>query len=241
VIPSHRTGTPVSLKAHAAGDIKLNRPIEQEEPMAVITISRQYGAGGITLGQMIADKLGYTFADSDIIQRVSKEANVSPEWVESFEKEAGSHFSRIVSSMVSKGLVDRILKDERGYLDEQIYLDYLVLIISQMADEGDAVILGRGSQYILNDHPDAIHVLLIDEFENRINFMMSHYDLPRNKAVRVVNSEDKRRLSLYRRLGKSDFESPHLYHLVLNMSRINLEVASEMVCALAARKVGQPA
>ena len=45
--------------------------------MAVITISRQFGAGGKTLGQMIADKLGYTFADSDIIQRIAKEANVS--------------------------------------------------------------------------------------------------------------------------------------------------------------------
>lgn len=204
--------------------------------MAVITISRQYGAGGITLGQLIADKLGYTFADSDIIQRISKEANVSPEWVESFEKEAGSRFSRIVNSMVSKGLVDRILKDERGYLDEQIYLDYLVLIISQMADEGDVVILGRGSQYILNDHPDTVHVLLVDEFENRVKFMMSHYDLSRSKAVRVVNSEDKRRLALYRRLGKTDYESPYLYHLVLNMGRTDLEAASEMVCTLAVRK-----
>jgi cytidylate kinase len=138
--------------------------------MAVITISRQFGAGGITLGKMIAESMGYTFADSDILQRVAKEANVSTHWVESFEKEAGSKLSRLISSMVSKRWLDRVIGDERGYLDEQIYMDYLVLIIAQFADEGDVVILGRGSQYILNDHPDAFHILLVDEFENRVQF-----------------------------------------------------------------------
>ena len=99
--------------------------------MAVLTISRQFGAGGITLGKMIADRLGYTFADTEIIQEIAKEANVSPQWVESFEKEAGSKLSRVISSMVSQKWIDRVLKDERGYLDEQIYLDYLVLIIAK--------------------------------------------------------------------------------------------------------------
>ena len=200
--------------------------------MAVITISRQFGSGGRTLGKMIADRMGYTFADSDIIQEIAKEANVSQEWVESFEKEAGTKLSRIISSMVSQRWLDRILKDERGYLDEQIYLDYLVLIIAKMADEGDTVILGRGSQYILDDHPDAFHVLLIDELENRIKFMMEHYDMNEKRATRVVTNEDKRRMGLYSKLGKKDYDSPSLYHLVLNMSRFSLEKATKLICSM---------
>jgi cytidylate kinase len=201
--------------------------------MAVITISRQFGAGGNTLGRMIANELGYTFADEDIIQRIAKEANVSERWVESFEKEAGSMVSRLISSMVSKRLVDRILKDERGYLDEKIYLDYLVLIIAQVADEGDAVILGRGSQYILNDHPDTFHVLLIDEFENRVKFMMAHYNLSEKRATQVVINEDKRRANLYSRLGKQDYDNPSLYHVVLNMGKIDMKTALKSVCDMA--------
>ena len=200
--------------------------------MAVITISRQFGAGGITLGKMIAETLGYTFADSDILQRVAKEANVSTHWVESFEKEAGSKLSRMISSMISKRWLDRVLADERGYLDEQIYLDYLVLIIAQFADEGDVVILGRGSQYILNDHPDAVHIMLVNEFENRVKFMMDRYEMTRKKAERMVANEDRRRISLYKRLGKSDYENPQLYHMVLNMGRLDLETARNMVCNL---------
>jgi len=197
--------------------------------MAVITISRQFGAGGKTLGKMIAGELDYTFADSDIIQHIAKEANVSPQWVESFEKEAGTKLSRVISSMVSQRWIDRILKDERGYLDEQIYLDYLVLIVAKMADEGDVVILGRGSQYILNDHPEAFHVLLIDELEHRIKFIVDRYNVSEKQATRIVSNEDKRRLNLYSKLGKKDYDSPGLYHMVLNMNRFTLEQASAMI------------
>jgi cytidylate kinase len=198
--------------------------------MAVVTISRQFGSGGRTLGKMIAEKLGYTFADNEIIQRLSKEANVSANWIRSFEKEAGSRLSRITSKMVSKRWLDRVLAGERGYLDEEIYLDYMVLIIAQIADEGDAVILGRGSQYILDDHPEAFHILLIDELENRIKFMVEHYEMTERQAAQAVNYEDRRRTSLYRRLGKKNYNDPELYHLVLNMGRLDLQAALKLVC-----------
>ena len=200
--------------------------------MAVITISRQFGAGGITLGKMIAKKFGYTFADTEIIKMVAEMANVSTNFVNTVEKEAGGKFSKFISKTVSKPLVGRILKDERGYIDEEIYLDYLVLIIAQMGDDGDVVILGRGSQYILNDHPDAYHILLINTFENRVRFMRDNYDLSQNRAVHVVKNEDKRRLNLYKKLGKTDYDNPDLYHLVLNMGRISLDKASELICNL---------
>jgi cytidylate kinase len=200
--------------------------------MAVITISRQFGAGGKTLGKMVADEFGYTFADSEIIKSVAEMANVSTHFVETVEKEAGGKFSKFISKMVSKPLVERVLKDERGYIDEEIYLDYLVLIIAQMGDDGNVVILGRGSQYILNDHPDAYHVLLIDEFDNRVQFMKKYYDLSKSRAAQVVRAEDKRRKNLYQKLGKTDYDNPFLYHLVLNMSKVSLEQALQLVCKL---------
>ncbi len=198
--------------------------------MAVVTISRQFGAGGKTLGKMVADKLDYSFADNEIIQRVATEANVSPEWVTAFEKEAGTWVNKIVSGMVSQKMLNRVLKDERGYLDEKIYLDYLVLIIAQMADEGDVVILGRGSQYILDDHPDATHVLLVNDVDHRVDFIKERYDVTEKKARQWVSSEDQRRINLYRRLSKADYDSPSLYHMVLNMARVGMDEACDIVC-----------
>jgi len=200
--------------------------------MAVITISRQFGAGGKTLGKMVADQLGYEFADSEIIKMVAEMANVSTHWVETVEKEAGGKLSRFLSKMVSKPLVERVLKDERGYIDEEIYLDYLVLIIAQIADEGDVVILGRGSQYILNDHPEACNILLIDEVKNRVQFMVDHYDLSNSSATHIVKAEDKRRKNLYQKLGKTDYDNPFLYHMVLNKSKISLDGALDQIFQL---------
>jgi cytidylate kinase len=200
--------------------------------MAIITISRQTGAGGSALGKMIADELGYAFADWAIVDRVAKEANVSPHWVETMEKEAGGKFTRFIAKMVSRPLAERILKDEHAYIDEQLYLDYIVLIISQIAEEGNVVIIGRGSQYILNDHPDAYHILLINDLESRVQFTLKQYSLPQAKAFQVVQREDKRRMNLYRKLGKTDYYNSRLYHLVLNMGKINLQHALKMVCDL---------
>jgi cytidylate kinase len=205
--------------------------------MAVITISRQFGSGGKALGKMLADELGYVFADSDIVSRIAQAANVSETWVETVEKEAGGKLSRVISRMVSKGLVDKVLKDERGYIDEEIYLDYLVVMVAQIAEEGNAVIMGRGSQYILRDHPDAIHILLVNEFENRVKYVIEHHDLSYTKAAQMVRSEDKRRASLFKKIGKMDYDLPDLYDLVLNMAEVDLETAKNMTLDLVKAKL----
>ncbi len=200
--------------------------------MAVITISRQFGAGGRTLGKMIAKELGYSFVDNELIQMVATKAKVSRTWVESIEKEAGSAFQRFVSGLVSKSLVDRILSNERGYIDEEIYVDMLHKVITKIAEGGNAVIIGRGGQYILQNFSGAIHLLLVSGLEDRIRFMEEHYNMNRKQATQAVTIDDKRRASLYRKFGKEDYEKPDLYHLVLNMSRVDLESACHLACKM---------
>lgn len=200
--------------------------------MAVITISSQFGTGAEKLGQMLAKELGYTFVDKDIVQMIAKETNVSPNFVKLVESQGGSRLSKLISTLVSKSKIDAILADDRGYIDDEIYIDYLVLIIAQIADEGNAVILGRGSQYILKGHPDAFHILLIDEFDNRVKHVMKYSNISEKKAIRIVSNEDKRRDNLYSKLGKKDYDDASLYHLVLNVGRFTTETALKQVLAL---------
>ena len=204
--------------------------------MAVLTISRQFGAGGITLGKMVSEKLGYHFYDEEIIQLVAKKAKVSKHWVESMEKEAGGKFQRLISGLVSKSLIERILDDQRGYIDEDIYVDLLHTVIRKIADEGEAVIIGRGSQYILKDHKDASHVLLVADKEHRIKFIEEHYNLSTDKATRVVSTEEKKRTVLYRKFGKEDYDQPVHYHMVLNMNKTDLHTAVKLMCRLVTSK-----
>ena len=202
--------------------------------MAVITLSRQFGAGGITLGKAVAERLGYPFLDNELIQMVARKARVSTNWVASIEKEAGGRLLKFVSGLVSKGLVDRVLDEQRGYIDEEIYVDLLHQILRQIAAEGNAVVLGRGGQYILRDEPGAIHVLLVGAKADRVRFMEEHYEMTPPRALKTVNLEDRRRANLYRKFGREDYDDPMLYHLVLNMSQLHMDVACHLVCRMAA-------
>ena len=200
--------------------------------MSVITISRQFGAGGKTLGEMIAKQLNYAFVDDEIIQWVAKRAKVSTNWVEHIQKEAGGKLLKFMSGLVSRSFIDRLLADEQGYIDEEIYVDLLHKIITQIADEGNAVILGRGGQYILRDHNDVFHILLVAEKADRVRFIEKQYKRSPTQAMKSVNSEDKRRSNLYRMFGKENYDQPNLYHLVLNMSKLELDKACDLVCKL---------
>ena len=200
--------------------------------MAVITVSRQFGAGGLTLSQNLAKKLDYTFIDNELIQLVAEKAQVSKDWVHSVEKEAGGKLHQFINRLMPKGVVGRILDDQRGYIDEDIYIDLLRQIIQQIAAEGNCIILGRGGQYILKDYPDTFHILLIAEREYRLRFIEAKYKLKRQVAEQVIAAEDRRRINLYRKFDKSDYDLPGHYHLTLNMSKLSLDAATQLVSQL---------
>jgi cytidylate kinase len=200
--------------------------------MSVITISRHFGAGGRTLGEMVSKRLGYAFYDNEVIQLVSVKAKVSEEEVQFLEEDTRGAFKKLISGITPKSLHDLVLSRKHGVIDEEVYVDVLRKIIIEIADEGNAVIIGRGSQYVLEDSPDAYHVLVTGDRKDRIRFMEEKHGFTHAQAVKAVNDEEKRRANLYSKLGQTDYDQPDRYHLVLNTSMLDLESACEMVCKL---------
>ncbi len=200
--------------------------------MAVITISRQFGAGGRTLGEMIAQKLNYQFLDDLIIQELAEKANVSTDFVKSMERTAGGKISKFISRMLSSNYIERLIGTDRGYLDEHIYVDLLHEVIMNFAKQDNVVLVGRGGQYILHDFEGAYHLLFVAEWQDRIKFMQQFYDISDAKAEKAVKHGEARRSSLYKKFGKEDYDQPHLYHLILNMSKLSLEQALAKIMVL---------
>lgn len=206
--------------------------------MSVITIARQFGAGGKTLGGIVAEKLGYTLIDEEIVELLAQEANVSSEWVDEVERKTGSEgvFSRLLNRLgpYRKGYVKVATESSPGYMDGNLYIALLHKVIPRIADQGNVVIIGRGGQFILADRPDTFHFLLIASLAHRIEFIMKHYNLDEKQAQIVVEKHTKRRLHLYRYFARLDYEKPELYHLVLNMNWLSLDDAVALVCRLVA-------
>jgi cytidylate kinase len=199
--------------------------------MAVITLSRHFGAGGKTLGTLAAKQLGYVFLDDEIIKLVVEKAR-SRDWMDALKKESGGKLLSYNSGLVPKGLMEVNLDDKKGGLEEVISLDVLKQLLLQIAEEGDAIIVGRGGQYLLQDNKNVFHVLMVADLEDRVQFMEERYNLSLKKALQVVNRQDKRRQNYYRLLGKVDYDQPDIYHLVLNMSKLSLEKACELLITL---------
>ncbi len=200
--------------------------------MAVITISRQFGAGGITLGQQLAKKLGYGFIYEEIIEKVAEKEAVSKDWVKSLDKDGGGTLSNFMAGFVPSRLIDHIFDTQRQYMDEKTYIKLLYQIVPQIAQRDNIVIIGRGAQFILKDYPDTHHVLLIADLAHRINFMMRRYQLTEDAARKAVTKEDLRRRKLLRLFQVADHDRPDHYDLVLNMGKINIDLAQELVCDL---------
>jgi cytidylate kinase len=200
--------------------------------MSVITISRQFGAGGRTLGEMVAEKLGYEFYDNEVIQMVSIKAKVTADSVAEFEKKTSGIFKKLIADIVPKSLRDRMISRKQEIIDEEIYVDILRKIITEIAEEGNAVIIGRGSQYILKDRGDVSHVLIVADGNDRVKFLEEKYDLTHEQAVNAVGQDDRRRANLYRKFDVTDYDQPDKYHLVLNTSKLDFDTACELICEL---------
>ena len=200
--------------------------------MSVLSISRQFGAGGKTLGETVAQRLGLQLVDEAIVDKVAEEAKVSVAWVESVASEAGGRLMRFLATLVPSSFMQRHLGEAASDFDEIKYKEFLERVIREVAKEGNAVILGRTSQFILQDDPNVIKVLLVAERPDRIKFMMERYNLEKDKALAMITREERKRARFLHLFHEGDPNDPSFYHMVINTSLIPIQVAALQICDL---------
>ena len=148
--------------------------------MAVICISRQFGAGGFTLSQSLAHCLGYEFTDDELVKRVAEKAGVADEWIRVTEREGERRGRGFLTSFFSTKWVERNIGDASGYKEGELF-KLFESSIKEISEKGNCIFLGRGSQFILGDRLDTIKILLVASEQYRIDFMMKKHNLGRKK------------------------------------------------------------
>jgi len=204
--------------------------------MATVTISRQIGAGGWTLGQRLAKSLGYRYVDEDMIHQVADKVGVSPEDVRAFEKEGATKLMKFLDRVVSKDFIQRLLSDRHVYMDEKRYVGIVTAIIKELQAHGNVVIVGRGGQYVLKDYKDVWRILLVDDPERRILSVMDIHGLKRDEAEKFIRIRDRIRtefLNFFADVASHD--DPRSYDMVINMERVGMERAEDLIKGLVVR------
>jgi cytidylate kinase len=177
--------------------------------MKWITISRKMGVHGSDIAKRVASDLGYRFYDTEAISHMAQELGVL-ESVRAIDEKAPSFFQRIFSHRPI------------------VYLDRLYSVLYEVAKQGDAVFLGRGSHLLLRDFPCALHVWVTASPETRIRTLLDQ-GWTREAAARALKRSDDERSALVKFAFGVDWEDPARYDLVLNMDKLSVNVAVSTV------------
>lgn len=193
--------------------------------MAVITISREFGAGGRTLGEKLCTRFGFRLVDGHVIDELARKAKISGDWLTAMEKEASSPLLGLIASLVTTGGHYLAPGMPAKDAERKKYIAFLDKVMSAMAREGGYVLLGRGSQLVLKDHAKAFHILLVARFEDRMHFIMERYCLGEGEAKKLIKDKERQREAVASHIFETDIDDPGHYHMSLNTSRLPLDWA----------------
>jgi cytidylate kinase len=201
--------------------------------MAVITISRQFGAGGWFLGERLAKKLGYRYVNEGMIQEVAKKGKISSGRVRVFEKSRTDKLIKFLDKLVFTDSVDRFVSERHGHLDEKGYVEIVRGIFEELHERGNVIIIGRGGQYILKGYPNTYRVLLVGDMKIRIRLVMDTYNLTEDKAKTMIKQREDQRARVLRLFSGHDYhDNPMDYDLVINTTQVNLHKTEELLINL---------
>ena len=179
--------------------------------MAIITISREMGSGGIPVAHKVAEKLGYQLIDGEMIMAAAEAYGLSPEAVEQAD-EKPPHF------------VDTL--DSKQFLD----LHLIELIILEAALKGNVVIYGRGGQDLLKDVNSVLRTRIIAPFEDRVERWAEREWLDPDRARYLVRKSDQQRAGFIKYYFDRDWDDSVHYDLIINTQRLSEDKAVQVIC-----------
>ena len=189
----------------------------------IITISREYGAGGQPVGHLIAEKLGIPFYDKKLVEHVAQESGFAPKFIE----EHGEHYPS--GSVFSYAFAPQGVPGVMNGLSTSDYLwNVQCNVILQLAEKGPCVIVGRNADYILKDRKDVLNVYLHADIPSRVARVLEANPDEKNPEGRIAARDKRRRLNYQHYTGRTWGLSQN-YHICLDTSVLGIEQCAEII------------
>ena len=196
----------------------------------IITIGRQCGSGGHTIGKTVAERLGIPFYDKKLVQIVAKRSGLSAETV-GWEGEYSSA-SSLFTSVSSRGYsAYNASQRENMALPDQINT-YQTELIKELADKGSCVIVGRCADYILQGREDCLHVFITGVLADRASRVVAEHGIA-PAAETHVKERDKKRSGYYKHITDQVWGMAANYDLCLNSSKLGIDRCVELILGAA--------
>ncbi len=190
----------------------------------IITISREFGSGGRSIGREVANRLGIPFYDKELVEQIALESGFAPAFVE----EHGEHApgtSRLSYAFAQQGIP--------GVMSGMSTADFLwsiqCSVILQLAEQGPCVIVGRNADYILKDRKDCLDVFIHADLDFRADRIVRLYGSSEKSPEARLQEKDKRRRINYQHYTGRTWGAAQNYDLCLNSSTLGIDRCVELI------------
>ena len=188
----------------------------------VITISREFGSGGRTVGKQTAKLLGIPCYDQEVIEKVAQESGFAKEYI----KERGEYtpyggwFAQALTGRSAQGTSPQ---DDLWVIQRKVILDLA---------QKPCVIVGRCADYILRDVADCLKVFIYADMEKRAERIVKLYGETSEAPIKRLKDKDKRRAAYYNFYTDTQWGSVHSYHIALDSGVLGIEKCSEIIAGM---------
>ena len=189
----------------------------------VITISRQFGSGGRTIGRQVAEKLGIPCYDQELIEQLAEKSGFTKEYIKKHSEytERGGWLANALSGRAAGGMTNQ----------DHIWVAQRELIL-ELAAKGPCVMVGRCADYILQGQADCLNVFIHASMENRAERIVTMYGERDDAPEKRLRDKDKRRKAYYQFYTDTEWGRAENYHVALDSGALGIEKCVELIVSL---------
>lgn len=194
----------------------------------IITISREFGSGGRSIGRKVAEALGIPFYDKELVEQTALESGFAPSFVEEHGEHSPSksRFAYAFSHQAVPGALN-------GMSTADFLWSVQCHVIQQLVEQGPCVIVGRNADYILKDREDVLNVFIHADLDFRADRIVRLYGESEKSPEARLNEKDKRRRINYQHYTGRTWGVANNYHLCLDSGKLGIDQCVDLILAAA--------
>lgn len=197
-----------------------------------ITINRELGSGGRTVGRLLAERLAVPYYDKALIMALEKKYNLSVEEIERMKGKSvrwWSDFNRVMRVGENPRLYVEKEGDEPDVVTTEVIFKAEKEILQAIAKDESCVIAGRTGFFVLKEHPNHLSILIQASMEHRLERVMRKKKISEDEARKIIQKVDNMREKYVNKFAHTSRYDARNYDLVINMDGKTEEDAADLI------------
>lgn len=183
----------------------------------IISIGREFGSGGHTIANLLAERFGLEIYDRNILEEIATEKRVKVSSLEKYDEKPRNYF------------FTRSVKGHSNSMEENLANMQFEFLRKKAAEGKSFIVVGRCAEHVLKDHPAMISIFVLGDWKHKVEHVMALYDVSANEAENIIYREDRKRKYYHNSYCKGKWGDSRNYDISVNSSKLGEEETAEIL------------